>query len=435
MKEYSAVKLAKSLPDKLFDVPPKKLKILIKPNWIREGATENKNSWTSLITHPAVIEAIIIKLFTMLKEGSKITIADGPDNDANFEKILEHYPIERWKIMATEKNVKLEIKDLRDEKWEKLNGVVIKRTKLPKNPSFAFNLKGIFSEFFKHQKSKRGYYGADIDTDETNKFHDGENNVYRLAKCALEADIFINVPKLKTHRKGGITCSLKNLVGITTDRNLLPHHNEGTVKEGGDQFSNASIIATAESKLLWSIKKISYQNAVVAVLYAFFKKIGEKIFGETSRTIRSGNWYGNDTVWRMILDVNKIFFYQKAGKLLTRKPKGKKYIAIVDAVICGEGEGPLNPDTKKLGLIIAGTNPVAVDTVSSRLMGFDYNKIPQTKNAYKIKKLPLFSKTASEISVFLAGKKYLLENIPASVCTKFKPHFGWKNHIEIKNAK
>lgn len=435
IEEYSAKKIAKLLPDELFNVPPKKLKILIKPNWIREDATKNKNGWTALITHPAVIEAIIIKLLTMLKEGSKITIADGPDNDADFEKILSRYPIKKWRENANKKGIKLEYRDLRDEKWKKMNGVVVKRTKLTGNPSFLFNLKGKLSEFYGHRKSKHGYYGADIDIEETNKFHDGKNNMYRLAKCALEADVFVNVPKLKTHRKGGITCSLKNLVGITTDRNFLPHHNEGTARDGGDQFSDNSIRAKSESNLLRLIKKISSKNTAMAIFYAFFKRIGENIFGKSSQIVRSGNWYGNDTVWRMILDVNKIFFYQKAGKISAKKSKGRKYISIVDAIICGESEGPLNPDAKELGLIIVGENPVAIDTVSAQLMGFDYQKIPQLKNAYKIRKLPLINKKASEISILLEEKRYLLKNLPASVCKKFKPHFGWKNHIEIKNVK
>jgi hypothetical protein len=35
----------------------------------------------------------------------------------------------------------------------------------------------------------------------------------------------------------------------------------------------------------------------------------KKILGETGKVIRSGNWHGNDTIWRMILDLNKILLY------------------------------------------------------------------------------------------------------------------------------
>ena len=36
------------------------------------------------------------------------------------------------------------------------------------------------------------------------------------------------MPKLKTHKKCGVTISLKNLVGLNTNKNLLPHHSLGT---------------------------------------------------------------------------------------------------------------------------------------------------------------------------------------------------------------
>jgi hypothetical protein len=34
----------------------------------------------------------------------------------------------------------------------------------------------------------------------------------------------------------GMTCALKNLVGINANKNWLPHHTEGTPEQGGDQF-------------------------------------------------------------------------------------------------------------------------------------------------------------------------------------------------------
>ncbi|KKL55169.1 hypothetical protein LCGC14_2258110 [marine sediment metagenome] len=50
-------------------------------------------------------------------------------------------------------------------------------------------------------------------------------------------------------------------------------------------------------------------------------------------------------------------------------------IAEQDGVIGGERHGPLTPDSKKCGLIIAGFNPCAVDVVCTRLMGFDCRKV------------------------------------------------------------
>ena len=52
----------------------------------------------------------------------------------------------------------------------------------------------------------------------------------------MKCDLFVNLPKLKTHKKTGITCSLKNFVGINGDKNWLPHHTEGVPANGGDEF-------------------------------------------------------------------------------------------------------------------------------------------------------------------------------------------------------
>ena len=53
------------------------------------------------------------------------------------------------------------------------------------------------------------------------------------------ADVVINLPKLKTHKKTGVTISLKNMVGINGYRNCLPHHTIGTPDASGDEFAAA----------------------------------------------------------------------------------------------------------------------------------------------------------------------------------------------------
>ncbi len=41
-----------------------------------------------------------------------------------------------------------------------------------------------------------------------------------MSKSPLVADVFINLPKLKTHKKCGLTVNLKSLVGINANKNL-----------------------------------------------------------------------------------------------------------------------------------------------------------------------------------------------------------------------
>ena len=57
----------------------------------------------------------------------------------------------------------------------------------------------------------------------------------------------------------------------------------------------------------------------------------------------SGNWHGNDTIWRTIVDLNKILFFSKKDGFLSNEIQ-RKYFAIVDGIIGGEGNGPHFPN-------------------------------------------------------------------------------------------
>jgi uncharacterized protein (DUF362 family) len=50
-------------------------------------------------------------------------------------------------------------------------------------------------------------------------------------------------------------------------------------------------------------------------------------------------------------------------------------IAIVDAIDCMEGDGPIMGSRKSMGLILVGTNPTAVDATACRLMRLDPSRV------------------------------------------------------------
>lgn len=59
----------------------------------------------------------------------------------------------------------------------------------------------------------------------------------------------------------------------------------------------------------------------------------------------------------------------------------KPAFSIVDGIVGMEGEGPADGEPKKCGVIIAGDNTVAVDYVSSIIMGYNPDNIPIIKAA------------------------------------------------------
>lgn len=413
-------------------------RVAIKPNWIAPTHKYKKDEWLTVITNPTLITAVLILVLDCLKGKGKIVIADSPQTNSSWFEIMKLMKVEEWVLMGKKSGIDVQILDLREDEWFEKDGIIVDRKKLTGDPkgSTECDLKK-FSEFVSHKPSKKGYYGADYNAEETNQAHSNGHHLYRVSRSVIEADVFINIPKMKTHKKAGITCSLKNLVGINTYKNFLPHYSVGTPDQSGDQFPIPSFKNKIESFLAGKFKKLLLKYKRNKTELSSVLRVGKRVFGDTRFTLRSGNWHGNDTVWRMILDLNKILLYadpdgSMRSDLALNK---KKYISIVDGIISGEGDGPTAPDQKYTGILIVGDNPLAVDATCAKLMGFDWRKIPFIKNGFRIKEYRLADFGYDDIFVEsenpLFNKK--LNEISKHDVFQFKPAKGWIGHIEANN--
>jgi len=107
--------------------------------------------------------------------------------------------------------------------------VTVSKKQLPGDPSGTTHVRlDAASEFVGYHGQGR-LYGASFDMAETNAKHNGTRHEYLLCRTPMDADVFINLPKLKTHKKVGVTCALKNLVGINANKNcfLITRRNSG----------------------------------------------------------------------------------------------------------------------------------------------------------------------------------------------------------------
>ncbi len=283
------------------------------------------------------------------------------------------------------------------------------------------------SEFVGFQGEGR-LYGASYDMAETNAKHNGAHHEYLLCRTPMDADVFINLPKLKTHKKVGVTCALKNLVGINANKNWLPHHTEGTPENGGDQFPAATAKAQLEHAWMGAAKRRLKNRPGLSRLFVPVKKLGRLVFGDTRKVVRSGNWHGNDTCWRMVLDLNKCLFHFDGSGQPRRQPL--RYLAVVDAIIAGEGNGPMSPDPKPCGVILAGTHPVAVDCVAATLMGFDWRKLRLLKKSFRVRELSFVPFRPEEINAVSNKPAWNGRLAQIEETFQFKPHFGWVGAIE-----
>jgi uncharacterized protein (DUF362 family) len=406
--------------------------VLIKPNMIRQSHLYDE-SWEQVITHGTVIRAVVDLCYRALNGTGRIVIGDGPQNDADFKEICKVLGLDQLRERyERELGYKIEICDFRVERWLRgADGVTTEKVALEGDPHgfVEFDLAGR-SEFVED----RDYYGSDADFRETQRYHTGGTNKYLLSKTPLEADALINLPKLKTHKKVGVTLSLKNLVGIHGHRNYLPHHVMGTPRRGGDEYPDASLLNEIHGIATKALKEIlARQGGKGGPFIKAAKNLGYKVFGSTEEVVRSGNWYGNDTTWRMVLDLNKLLFYGDARGALSDRMNPKKYLTIVDGIIGGEGTGPLAPNPRPCGLLIGGINPVAVDCACATLMGFDIGKIPKLRNAFSMNALPLVDFSQQDIEVRSNRGEFNrpLKQIRKEDVIHFEPHFGWRGHIEL----
>jgi uncharacterized protein (DUF362 family) len=125
--------------------------------------------------------------------------------------------------------------------------------------------------------------------------------VFDTVECwelAQNADVIISVPKLKTHDQTEMTCAIKKLKGLLTDKGKRAMHQEGLFEGVVDLMS----------------------------------------------AVKPG-------------------------------------LAVVDAIICQEGLGPIFGKPVEMDLIVAGKDLVAVDSTCARLIGYDPDETLLTVNA------------------------------------------------------
>jgi uncharacterized protein (DUF362 family) len=409
--------------------------VLLKPNLVKEGHPRDPEGWRYVLTHGSIVRAVADYVWKALEGRGKIVVADAPQTDSSFASIVRILGLDTIQAYYHGKDLAFELIDLRREEWTNRDGVIVARRKLPGDPygDVAFDL-GSNSEFLNHRGSGR-YYGADYDSAEVNRHHTGGRHEYLLSGAAINCDVFFNLPKLKTHKKAGVTLSLKNLVGINADKNWLPHHTEGDATQGGDEHP----MPGAKHRLERRLVKLSHRTIVAfpgagGYLLRKARKPGLRVFGDSENVIRCGNWYGNDTVWRMCLDLNKLLAYGNPDGTLRHSvvQNRKRHYVLVDGIIAGEGRGPIDPDPVTAGLVAFGTHAPSVDAACAYLMGFDPTRIPIIANAFGCERYPLASGNLCDVEIRSVRAEWngRIGDLSDVDTLHFKPHFGWTNQIE-----
>lgn len=401
-------------------------RVVLKPNLLREAALSS-GEWRHVVTHPAVIGAVVDQVGPLLEGRGEIVIADGPQTDASFAAIRARTGLTELASAAERRfGVPVRVLDLRQEEWTTRDGVVVARQPLGGDPRGYVDVDLGERSAFRGHDGQGHYYGASFDAGETNREHRTGRHRYRLSGTVMACDLLINLPKLKTHKKAGITASLKNLVGVNGNKNWLPHYTLRRAGAAGDQYPPGAARAT-EATFIHGGKVLLDRYPRLARPLLPLKRLGRTVFGGTDRVIRSGNWYGNDTLWRMVLDLNRaVLWHDEAGQ---PRSTPRRYLTLIDAVLAGDGAGPEDPVPRPLGWLLAATNPVAADAVAASLMGFAWGSIPCIAQGFDASRHGLSGCAASRVRLMTESGTAGLDFLPPDWITVCQPHFGWQGHL------
>ena len=194
--------------------------------------------------------------------------------------------------------------------------------------------------------------------------HTGGKHEYSAPRTVLDADVVINLPKLKTHKKTGVTLSLKSVIGLTNEKYWLPHFTAGHPGVGGDEFDRAR---TPRERLEDKLSRLPLPGGHSLIARA------PRIGGPPK--VIDGSWGGNRTLWRTILDLNRILLCADRDGVVHDAPV-RRYLTIVDGIVAGEGEGPLGATPVEAGLLVGALDARLADVVAVRAMGLAPAEVP-----------------------------------------------------------
>ncbi len=371
--------------------------VFIKPNLV--GHKNPVGGIECMITQGCVIRAIMDYAYIALKGEGKLKVGDSPQLETDFDEVIRATGLGKIASYYGQHGISIDVLNLMmiRGRTRKVGGV--EKKKLAGDPMGyrTVDLKSD-SEHFDIINDYEKFRVADYDRHEMIKHHNREKNEYCIAASILDADVIINVPKLKTHSKSGITCALKNMIGINGAKDWLPHHRAGPAEAGGDEYMCKDLRKDTFARL--KEEMVTTDNLlVIAPIKAISAAL---IMSRKALPFRDpclqGSWYGNDTLPRTIVDLNKILMYADKNGVMCNSPQ-RRIFMLVDGIVAGDKEGPMTPSPHKCGVLVAGYNSVEVDAVCSSIMGFDYRKIPVFKYALRSRKYLLYDGTIDEIDI------------------------------------
>lgn len=417
--------------------------VVLKPNMVMDVNGIEEEGTDCLYTQPCIVAAVIDYVVIALKGSGIIIVGDAPMQECKFDRLVEESGylrlIEYLKQKLKGTGIEVSIVDFRELRSTSKRGIRYSEIGKYEYSGLGATIVdlGDDSEF----AGQSGYTYENIritnyDPALLKQHHNSKVNEYKVSREILNADVIINMPKPKVHRKGGVTIALKNLVGINCRKEYLPHHTNGSIEEGGDEYLHRS----------WVKKMVNFfedkRNYHMQTTRKYKKALIFRYLGSAATHLsnivdkdnyQEGSWYGNDTISRTLVDLNKILLYaDKNGNM--QDTKQRKVLILADMIISGEKEGPVCPSPKNVGMIAAGEDPVCFDEAIATLMGAKIEYMHSINRARSLK--GKYELTQKDTKALLISNSLTYDNKYLSELTEedllyFIPSSGWNEAFKF----
>jgi hypothetical protein len=208
-------------------------------------------------------------------------------------------------------------------------------------------------------------------------------------------------------------------------KDCLAHHRFGSPRMGGDEYPDRLSFLKLFSSL--------HDRTNVAdpgrgrKLLNLVDCNSRKVLRRFTRSL-GGSWPGNDTCWRMALDLARIVEHaDRNGRLQAERQR--LHVMVTDGIVGGEGNGPLSPQPVTLGYLSFADNVAFGDYFNCLAMGFDPRRIPMIANAFRTAPYRLVADGVEPERLHHNGELIGITAFRNRQERKFLPPREWRNAV------
>jgi hypothetical protein len=410
---------------------PRGARVFVLCNFVyhrRPGETEH--TFQSKCIHGSVLRALIDYALLAAGPEGRVRFGNAPLQSCDWERVQQDSGARAVEAFYRERGLPVEARDLRLlVRSREATGAMTTRACRDAADGVEIDLDGasLLAELPERSGRETRFRVSDYDPRRTHALHSGGRHLYVVNRELLEADVVIHLSKLKTHEKVGITCGLKGFVGGVGHKDSLAHHRFGSPSMGGDEYPDRFRALGPLSRL----HEWVYSRGERASLQALLET-GDRVLRTLARrcgAITTGAWWGNDTAWRMALDLARIFYHADASGVMHTAHQ-RRHLALIDGIVAGEGNGPLDPTPADTRTLVFSDDVAAADHVACRLMGWSPRAIPLLARAQDDAGLDISGLRPGEpVSCLVNGRPCSDAELAPALGRPFVPPDGWQGRV------